>query len=45
MDSLWWLVIANASVWLGLGGYVAFLGLRQKSLAKALAGAGKENDD
>lgn len=45
MDAFWWLVIANAVVWLGLGGYLAFLGVAQKNLEKALRGAELNSDD
>jgi hypothetical protein len=36
MDALLSLVLANALVWLGIGGYVCLLGLRQTALAKRL---------
>ena len=37
MDTLTWLMAANAVVWLGLGAYVAFLAARQRGLAQRLA--------
>lgn len=37
MDTLYWLLGANAVVWLGLGAYVALLGARQRALAARLA--------
>ena len=33
MDYQTYLMAANIAVWLGLGGYLAFLGMRQKALA------------
>lgn len=36
MDISWWLIITNAVVWLGLGAYLVFLGLKQKSLSERL---------
>ena len=33
MDYQTYLLAANVAVWLGLGGYLAFLGARQRSLA------------
>ncbi len=37
MDNITWLMAANVAVWLGIGAYVAFLALGQKSLNKRLA--------
>ncbi|WP_165079475.1 MULTISPECIES: CcmD family protein [unclassified Desulfovibrio] len=37
MDTLYWLMGANAAVWIGLGAYLAFLGGRQRALALRLA--------
>ena len=37
MDTLTWVIMANAAVWLGIGGYMAFLATRQRSLAARLA--------
>ena len=37
MDTLYWLMGANAAVWLGLGAYLAFLGGRQRALALRVA--------
>ena len=37
MDTLYWLMGANAAVWIGLGAYLAFLGARQRALALRLA--------
>lgn len=36
MDYQTYLMAANVAVWLGIGGYVAFLGLRQRGLALRL---------
>ncbi|MDE5879648.1 MAG: CcmD family protein [Desulfovibrio sp.] len=36
MDTVYWLLGANAVVWLGLGAYVAFLGGRQRGLMARL---------
>ena len=30
MDTLTWVVAANAAVWLGLGAYLAFMGVAQR---------------
>lgn len=32
-DSMLWVMAANILVWLGIGGYVAFLARRQSALA------------
>lgn len=37
MDTIFWLMAANMIVWLGLGGYLAFLGSRQRLLNQRLA--------
>lgn len=37
MDTILWLMAANAVVWIGLGGYLAFLGSRQRGLAARCA--------
>ena len=37
MDTLTWIIMANAAVWIGLGAYLAFLGARQRALAARLA--------
>lgn len=37
MDTLTWVILANAAVWAGVGGYLALLGLRQRALAARLA--------
>ena len=37
MDTLTWVAAANAAVWIGLGGYLAFLGVTQRRLAARLA--------
>ncbi|MDR1777172.1 MAG: CcmD family protein [Desulfovibrio sp.] len=37
MDTTIWLTLANAAVWIGLGAYIAFLGLRQHALSERLA--------
>lgn len=37
MDTLTWVVGANAAVWLGLGAYLAFMGVAQRRLAARLA--------
>lgn len=36
MDSLIAVIAANIVVWLGLGCYLAFLGLRQRQIARRL---------
>lgn len=36
MDTLTWIVIANAAVWVGLGAYLAFMAARQRALAARL---------
>ncbi|MBQ3059043.1 MAG: CcmD family protein [Desulfovibrio sp.] len=33
MDTLSWVVMTNAAVWLGIGGYLAFLAARQRALS------------
>lgn len=33
---MYWLVAANAAVWVGMGAYLVFLGLRQRTLAARL---------
>lgn len=37
MDTLTWVILTNALVWVGLGAYLAFLASRQKALAARLA--------
>ena len=37
MDTLTWVIMANAAVWIGIGSYMAFLAARQRSLATRLA--------
>ena len=37
MDTLTWVVAANAAVWLGLGAYLAVMGVAQRRLAARLA--------
>ena len=37
MDTLTWVIMANAAVWIGIGSYMAFLAARQCSLAARLA--------
>lgn len=36
MDTLAWIVMANAAVWIGLGAYLAFLAAQQRALAARL---------
>ena len=36
METLLYLALANVAVWLGIGGYICMLGLRQTALAKRL---------
>lgn len=36
MDAVFWLACANAAIWLGIGGYVAFLAICQRKLARQL---------
>ena len=33
MDTLTWVILTNAAVWLGIGGYAAFLAGRQRARA------------
>ena len=35
-DQLLWIMLANILIWLGIGGYTAFVAARQKMLAKRL---------
>jgi CcmD family protein len=37
VDDTVWVVIANAAVWIGMGGYLVFLTARQRALARRLA--------
>ena len=37
MSTLAWVILANAAVWAGIGGYLALLGLRQRALAARIA--------
>ncbi|MDE7241713.1 CcmD family protein [Desulfovibrio sp.] len=37
MDTLYWLLAANAVVWIGFGAYLAFLAGRERALALRLA--------
>ena len=37
METLTWIVIANAAVWIGLGAYLAFLAAQQRALAARLS--------
>lgn len=32
MDTLAWIIAANAAVWIGIGAYLIFLGARQRAL-------------
>ena len=36
MDTLTWIILANAAVWAGLGAYLAVLAARQRRLALRL---------
>lgn len=36
MNTLAWIVMANAAVWIGLGAYLAFLTAQQRALAARL---------
>lgn len=45
MDTLTWVVVANAAVWLGLGTYLAFIGMAQRRLAVRLAQLELLNND
>lgn len=36
MDTLTWVMAANAAVWLGLGFYLAFIGAAQRRLSARL---------
>lgn len=44
MDAIFWLVVANAIIWIGLGAYVAFLASRQNALARQLKLVEHEHD-
>ena len=37
MDTLTWVILTNAVVWLGIGTYLAFLGAQQRRLAARLS--------
>lgn len=37
MNTLTWVIVANAAVWLGIGFYMAFLAVCQRRLANRLA--------
>jgi CcmD family protein len=37
MDTVVWLAVANAVLWIGLGAYLAFLALEQRSISARLA--------
>ncbi len=37
MDIMWWLIIANAAVWLGIGAYLVFWAFGRTALPKASA--------
>ena len=37
MDTLTWVIMANAAVWIGIGAYMAFMAARQRALAARLA--------
>ncbi len=37
MDTLTWVIMANAAGWIGRGAYMAFLAARQRSLTARLA--------
>ena len=37
MDTLTWVIMTNAAVWIGIGAYMAFMAARQLSLAARLA--------
>lgn len=37
MDTLSWLVLTNAAVWLGIGVYLVFLAIQQRTLAMRLS--------
>ncbi len=36
MDTIIWLAIANALIWCGIGGYIAFLASSQRRIAQRL---------
>lgn len=36
MDSIFWLIAANAAIWLGLGSYLAFMAARLRTLSVKL---------
>ena len=37
MDAIYWVALANALVWLGLGLYISILHSRQRELARRMA--------
>ncbi len=37
MESTTWILMANVAVWIGIGGYVAFLAKGQSALKKRIA--------
>ena len=45
MDSLTWVILANAVVWLGIGGYVAYLAACQRALASRIRHMEMLNND
>lgn len=36
MDAIFWLAVANAIVWIGLGAYLSLLAIKQRQLAQRL---------
>ena len=36
MEALFWIMLANAAMWIGLGAYVAFLAFRQQNLQQRI---------
>ena len=37
MDTLTWVILTNAAVWVGIGAYLAFLGAQQRRLGMRLS--------
>lgn len=44
-DPVFWLAVAGASVWVGVGAYLAFLGARQKTLTRRVRTLEADIDD
>lgn len=44
-DSVFWLAVAGACVWLGVGAYLVFLGVSQNALARRARALEADFDD